>query len=124
MPTMEQILLAVAGKGVERGLEPEREGEVCILRYAKPTDEREDNLHKQSIRSLVMRIAPDWKIHIPSREDGFGIEVRPKPNVMPKPAAEGAGVIPRIPDTSDTEKISQIVDQLQGIAKELQALAS
>jgi len=24
---MEQILLAVAGKGVERGLEPEREGE-------------------------------------------------------------------------------------------------
>ena len=67
MPTMEQILLAVAGKGVERGLEPEREGEVCILRYAKPTDEREDNLHKQSIRSLVMRIAPDWKIHITSR---------------------------------------------------------
>ena len=122
MPTMEQILLAVAGKGVERGLEPEREGEVCILRYAKPTDEREDNLHKQSIRSLVGRIAPDWIIHITSREDGFGIEVRPKPNVMPKPPAEGAGVIPRIPDTTDSEKLRAFAEQLQGIARELEAL--
>ena len=124
MPTREAILMAVAGKGVERGLDSLIEGEVCVLRYGKPTDEREDNLHKQSIRSLVARIAPDWRIRINSMDEGFSVEVTPKPSTAAKPPAEGAGPIPRVEDTSDAEKIREMSDQLQKIARELQALAS
>ena len=122
MPSREAILAAVAGKGVERGLEYELTGEYCILRYTKPADEREDNLHKQSIRSLIGRIAPDWKIHIASMEDGFSVEVREKPSAIPKPAPNGEGTIPRMVDLTDAEKLKKMSDQLQEIANELASL--
>ena len=122
------ILQAVAGKGVERGLVPELQGDgTLFLRYPEPQDERQDNLHKQSVRSLVGRIAPDWKIHIDGRglEGGFLVEVRPKPSkepveaiasVSPGPVIEGREV-----DLDDPTQLKELVLQLQGTVAKLVA---
>lgn len=116
MPTQEEILLAVAGKGVERRLTPERDGDMVVLRYTRPTDERTDNLHKQSIRSLVQRIAPDWKIHILSMgESGFSVEVRPAPKTKTEPPLTEAPMI----DLSDQEKLKQLSDELAELVERM-----
>ena len=114
----ERLLIAVAGKGVERGLDPEQDGNILILRYPDGTSDREDNLHKQSIRSLVQRMAPDWKIHINSvREEdmlvGMSVEVRPKPGKTEAPA----------PEPTDTEHPADPRERLSRMAKELEELA-
>jgi hypothetical protein len=118
------ILQAVAGKGVERGLIPERQEDgTMLLRYPEPQSDVQDNLHKQSIRSLVKRIAPDWRIHISTNgEDGFNVEVRPKPGsvstpppqvvephgpVEPGPTIEGKEV-----DLTDVQKIERLAQEL------------
>jgi len=132
VPTRQGLLTAVAGKGVERGLEPEwQEDGTILLRYDQPQDERQDNLHKQSIRSLVQRIGPDWKIHIFSHDNGFGVEVRPKPgaqtidmptvapvesheSVEPGPVTEDREI-----DLDDKEQLKKIALELQGILTRL-----
>jgi hypothetical protein len=115
----ERLLIAIAGKGVERGLDPEQDGNILILRYPDGVTEREDNLHKQSIRSLLQRMAPDWKIHINSvkEEDmlvGMSVEVRPKPGKAEAPAPE---VVTE--HTEDTgERLSRMARELEELAKE------
>lgn len=131
MPTRAAILTAVAGKAVERGLDPSIEGDFAILRYPREMTEREDNLHKQSIRSLVKRIAPDWKIHILTMDqDGFSVEVRPAPKaqeavpeiheaVEPGPAVAGKEI-----DLNDVERMKQLITEMMGIAEKLGAVAA
>jgi hypothetical protein len=115
----EKLLIAIAGKGVERGLDPEQDGNILILRYLDGVTEREDNLHKQSIRSLLQRMAPDWKIHINSvkEEDmlvGMSVEVRPKPGKTETPAPE---VVTE--HTEDTgERLARMAKELEELAKE------
>lgn len=127
MPTKEALLTAVAGKGVERGLTPENLGDYVVLRYPGPQDERQDNLHKQSIRSLIGRIAPDWKIHISSIEgEGFSVEVRPKPGLVAVPVAqpveEHAAVEPG-PTVEGREIDLTDVDRLEALAREISEIA-
>ena len=118
------ILQAVAGKGVERGIVPEFQPDgTLLLRYPEPQDERRDNLHKQSIRSLVGRIAPDWKIHIDGQgfDVGFMVEVRPKPGfpiaqVPPGPVMEGQEI-----DLEDPDQLKELVTQLQGTVAKIAA---
>lgn len=130
MPTREALLTAVAGKGVERGLTPENMGDYVVLRYPAPQDERQDNLHKQSIRSLIGRIAPDWKIHISSIEgEGFSVEVRPKPGLVPVPPAPavevheavepGPTVEGREIDLTNAERLEKLAKELGEIAKRI-----
>jgi hypothetical protein len=114
----EKLLIAIAGKGVERGLDPEQDGNILILRYPDGVTEREDNLHKQSIRSLLQRMAPDWKIHINSvkEEDmlvGMSVEVRPKP---------GKAEVP-VPQTPAAEYPADPAERLARMARELEELA-
>lgn len=79
MPERQAILTAIAGKGIERGLDPSVHEDFVMLRYPEDgISEREDNLHKQSIRSLVSRLSPDYMTHISSLEGGFSVEVRRK----------------------------------------------
>lgn len=114
MPTRDELLIAVAGKGVERGLTPEMMDGYVLLHYDENTTEREDNLHKQSIRSLIKRVAPDWKIHIASVDAGFSVEVRPKPgkSVEPNPPVE---------QPESVEKIDKLTDTLEALLKSLQS---
>ena len=128
MPTKEALLTAVAGKGVERGLTPENMGDYVVLRYPAPQDERQDNLHKQSIRSLIGRIAPDWKIHISSIEggQGFGVEVRPKPGLAPVPTAPAVESFPPTepgPVVEGREIDLTDVDRLEALAREISEIA-
>lgn len=117
VPTKAGLLTAIAGKGVERGLAPEQSEDFVILRYEGPTSEREDNLHKQSIRSLVQRIAPDWLVHIASMgESGFSVEVRPKPGQADKP--EPQEVVQEVDLTLDS-----ISAELEELARKLKTLA-
>ena len=81
--TKDQILKAVEGKAAERGLLSERQGDLVFITYPEIQDDREDNLHKQSIRALIKRIAPDWMIHLNSTDHGFTVEVRPRPTTSP-----------------------------------------
>jgi hypothetical protein len=125
VPTRDGLLTAVAGKGVERGLTPEMLGDYVALHYEGPVTEREDNLHKQSIRSLVGRIAPDWKIHIASMgESGFTVEVRPKPDRVEKIPAAAPGPVTegQVIDLDNPQRIKQIADQLGHLAQELAEL--
>lgn len=78
MPERQAILTAIAGKAIERGLDPSIHEDFVTLRYPDGITEREDNLHKQSIRSLVSRLSPDHQTHISSMEGGFSVEVRRK----------------------------------------------
>ena len=114
--TREQILKAVEGKAAERGLESRREGDLIFITYAVPQDAREDNLHKQSIRALVKRIAPDWLIHLDSIGDlaGFTAEVRPKPST--KDTFQG-----RAPQPSNMDRLERLARDL---ADELAKLRS
>jgi hypothetical protein len=125
MPTQEEkLLIAVAGKGVERGLDPEQDGNILILRYPGGATDREDNLHKQSIRSLVQRMAPDWKIHIASvKEDeatvGMSVEVRPKPgNRTEGPQPEKAEY-----PADAGERLARMAEELEELARELRTTA-
>jgi hypothetical protein len=116
------ILQAVAGKGAERGLVPERQEDgTMLLRYPDPQDERQDNLHKQSIRALVGRMAPDWRIHITSNgEDGFLVEVRPKPGSIQMPAApESHGPVEPGPTMTDREIDLTDLDRIERLAQEM-----
>ena len=117
MPTKEALLTAIAGKGVERGLTPERTEDFVVLRYESETTERQDNLHKQSIRSLVQRIAPDWKIHIASMgETGFSVEVRPAPNNRVRDHDPQ-------PEEAPLDLTNQGVRNLDALAAELEQIA-
>jgi hypothetical protein len=117
VPTQEALLTAVAGKGIERGLEPTIQDGLVILNYPGPLTEREDNLHKQSIRSLIQRIAPDWKIHILSMgESGFSVEVRQGPGHNPVDQ-------PKVVDLNDKEAIAQLASELEEMARKVRALA-
>lgn len=81
--TKEMILKAVEGKAAERYLETERRGDLVFITYPEVQDVRQDNLHKQSIRALVRRMAPDWMVHLDSLSGltGFTVEVRLKPSM-------------------------------------------
>jgi hypothetical protein len=125
------ILQAVAGKGVERGLVPEvQEDGTLLLRFPESQDERQDNLHKQSIRSLVGRIAPDWKIHIDGQglDTGFVVEVRPKPGKKPveyiAPVPPGPVMEEQEIDLTNEEKVKELAKQLGNIASELAKLTN
>jgi hypothetical protein len=111
VPARKALLTAVAGKGVERGLDPEwMEDGTVFLRYTTPQDERQDNLHKQSIRSLVQRIAPDWKIHIQSGEGGFSVEVRP------------AVLVDKEIDLDNAKQMEELAEQLEQLSITLREL--
>lgn len=118
VPTKMGLLTAVAGKGVERGLTPELGEDFVVLKYEGPTSEREDNLHKQSVRSLVQRIAPDWLVHIASMgESGFSVEVRPKPG------SKADAIAPQETKEIDLTSLESISAELEDIAKRLKTLA-
>lgn len=117
--TKEMILKAVEGKAAERRLASERKGDLVVISYTEAQTEREDDLHKQSIRSLVKRLAPDWKIHLNtigelSNAEGFTVEVRPSP------AIEGP-VMGRSPK-GDTD-LGRIKKVLRDALEELEALS-
>lgn len=121
MPDRNKLLLAVAGKGVERGIDPDIQEDIVILRYTEPTDERVDNLHKQAIRSLIERIAPDWKIHISSLgESGFAVEVRPRPGT--KAYTTDDAMVDNGTAIPGTDEVNGEEDKLGLITKQLEAL--
>ena len=115
--TKQKLLIAVAGKGAERGLIPEIGEDIVTLKYDIPQDAREDNLHKQSVRALVERMGgQEWKVHIRSLQDGqagFSVEVRPAP---------GARVAEPVPIDLTSDGLRHLEDlarQLEEIAKRL-----
>lgn len=114
MATKQSLLLAIAGKGAERGTRPEIDEErgLVTLWYEVPTTEREDNLHKQSVRALVQRMGgEDWKVHINSMgESGFTTEVRPAPGV-------------RVAEPVSLDITDEGVTSIEGLADELERLA-
>lgn len=109
-----RLLWAVAGKLAERGVRPEIDHERNLVTgwYDAPTDDKEDNLHKQSIRSLVKREGgDDVKVHINSMgESGFTTEIRP-----------AAGV--RVESTPSINLTNGGIAGLDGLADELEAIA-
>jgi hypothetical protein len=136
----ELLLKAVEGKAASRLLLSERTpNDEVIIRYAEAQDERQDNLHKQSIRSEVKRLGgEDWKIHILSLgEAGFSVEVRPAPSrAVPEPmqlpqtpvehhaqVEPGPVVNGEVIDLDDKEQLKEIAIQLQGLAGELAKLS-
>lgn len=120
MTTLRSLLLAIAGKGAERGMEPEIREDIntVVFRYGRPTDEREDNLHKQSIRSTVTRVGGDeWKIHITSLgETGFSAEVRPAPGVKVGDEQETEATEPTDKVAGFIQSLEQIIDHLRKMA--------
>lgn len=109
--TKETILKAVEGKAAERGLQSERRGDLVVVSYDEPQTERQDDLHKQSIRSLVKRLAPDWKIHLNTVGElanarGFTVEVRLSP------IADVGPVQGRSPKESSLEKAERLAREL------------
>src|SRR5690554_599811 len=69
----EQLVTALTGKAVERGLryEIDQETGVIRVRYPEVQGTGRDSLHKQALRGVVRRIAPSWKIEVTS----LGVEV-------------------------------------------------
>lgn len=126
MPNRNEIYRMVIAQAVLRELDAEEVNGLVAIRYPSPQDERQDNLHKQSIRALVKKKAPDWKIHIASMgESGFTVEVRPAPGANQVPSAEpGPVTAGQEIDLDDASRIRELAQQLGGIAKELEALAS
>lgn len=117
--TREMILKAVEGKAAERGQASERKGDLVVITYPEPQTAREDDLHKQSIRALVKRMAPDWKIHLNTigsieKPEGFTVEVRPAPSTDDGPVQ---GRSPK-----DTDRIDRIEQMLRQLSEELATL--
>ncbi len=137
MPNSRDALhIAVAGKGVERGMVPEITSDHVILRYQGEVKEfeRVDNLNKQSIRSLAQRMAGDrWKVHINSMgETGFMVEFTARAGVeLPPPAAvevheqvePGPVTAGQEVDLEDPDQIKDLATQLLGIAEKLSKIA-
>lgn len=121
MATREQLLMAVAGKAIERGLTPEQDetGEILSLHYPEGTTDREDILHKQAVRSLIGRIAPDWKIHILSIENGLSVEVRPKPGSREAQPSSPASA--QETEQSSTGEVSEKLDTVIRLMEEIRA---
>lgn len=73
------IYVAAAGKAIERGLMPERQGNTLLIRYLKDGEAtpKEDHLHRQVLRDLVARLSEG--------EDGFLMEAIPKAQAAQTP---------------------------------------
>lgn len=87
---------------------------VIQIRYPEPQSEGKDSLHKQASRSVVRRIAPDWKIEVTSLGVEVGYDVKlwpPAKAIEATQLAPGeAQVLARLARLE--EKIDSLLDQL------------
>lgn len=133
MPSRGEIYKKVIGQALVRGLDAEEVSGIVAIRYPTPQDPRLDNLHKQSMRSLVKKVAPDWKIHIASLgEGGFTVEVRPAPGLELPPAQPveaheavepGPVVAGKEIDLGNQVQVAKIAAELRELADRLEGAA-
>lgn len=114
--TAEELIVALKGKGIERGLPmPLHDGDMLIYPWDGDMDDpdyaRRIDLHEQSFRSLVKRIAPDWRVRIVRSEPGWTVEVYPKPNSAAARALK-----------SNDDRVIDLTKQVEELAAEVARL--
>lgn len=123
MTDKKQLLMRVAGKLMERGVRSEIDYDRSIVTawYDEPTSEKEDNLHKQSVRGVVDRYGEgSFKIHISSMgESGFTSEIREAPGVRVEETRPSVEI-----DNSDLGTFhDEVAATLEQLAKRLRETA-
>lgn len=91
--TRQKLATALLGKAIERGLlaEDDTASGLLRIRYPEPQSAGADSLHKQSIRNLGKRLAPEWKVEVASLglDVGFDVSLWSPPRT-PEPKTEAS----------------------------------
>jgi len=103
----ERIHTVIAGKAIERGLEVEDLGESVIIHTDSP---EKDSLHRQIIRSLVKRVAPDATVRTMSTDDGFMVRV--ERTVKQPKTEEPARKEPEAEQDNDEDRLASLLERV------------
>lgn len=92
--TRQKLVTALLGKAIERGLLADEDPASGMLRVRYPESQSAgaDSLHKQAVRNLGKRLAPDWKTEVASLglDTGFDVRLWPPSKAATEPKTEAS----------------------------------